>query len=328
MSIKRDQSIWPDAEYMGQLIERLQGDDGERSAVNDALHWSEVAPGELVSALWKYAGQAATIGITGPPGVGKSTLVPNLVQRIREKSDTVAVLAVDPSSMRTGGSLLADRAQIGETARDHQYDIMLDEGVWIRSFSSGGHLGGISKAILPAILTFDVEGRDKIIIETVGVGQSELDISSLADTTIVVMQPGSGDSLQAIKCGIMEIPDILCINKKDMFSKEARWKLLDDLTMSARGTPIIETNAISGEGVDQLLDAIDNHREELGEEGLQKRRQRSLVAQLGQISVAFSTADIRIVLRSDEGKKLLEEVGNREKDPFQAAKELKYLIDS
>lgn len=181
-----------------QGIESIPGlavelQEGSNEAIKNALRLSESFPGETVSELWSEAGQAATVGITGPPGVGKSTLIPGLVSNIREHDQTVAVIAVDPSSPISGGSIMGDRGTIMTSAQHQSYDINSDKGVWIRSFSAAGNLGGVSAATLPSILTFDVAGKDLIIVETVGVGQSELDITSLVDTTVVVLQPGLGD---------------------------------------------------------------------------------------------------------------------------------------
>ncbi len=163
-----------------------------------------------------------------------------------------------------------------------------------------------------------------IIVETVGVGQSESEISSLADTTVLVLQPNSGDSIQAIKAGVMEIPDIFCINKINLFENNDVERLYRELR--ERRIPIIKLNAVSGEGTNELIEAIADHRDGLGEDGLQERRRRSLVTQMTQLSIAYSGAAVRKVLDSATGRELLEEVGSRRKDPFTAAKELRELI--
>lgn len=310
-------------EAVAGLAGELQASETD-NPLKDAFYLSERFPGELVSELWEHAGQATTIGITGPPGVGKSTLIPGLISGIRNQDLTVGVIAVDPSSS-SGGSLMGDRGRIMDSADDgYDYNITADKGVWIRSFSAAGSLGGVSEATLPSMLAFDVSGRDVIIVETVGVGQSELDISYLVDTTIVVLQPGSGDSVQNMKSGLMEIPDVLCVNERDIFQPGITQDLRSDLRMSK--VPLVTINAATGEGVDRLLGAIDKHQEELGEEGLKERRQKSLEIQLARLSIAYTGYDIRRALQTDAGKRLLEEVGRRDSDPFTAAQELRSLI--
>jgi LAO/AO transport system kinase len=309
-------------EAVAGLAEELQGAGTNRTPLQDAFHLSEKFPGELVSQLWGQAGRAATVGITGPPGVGKSTLMPCLVSGMREDGSTVGVIAVDPSST-SGGSLMADRLTIMLSAERHGYNIWADRGVWIRSFSAAGSQGGVSEATLPSMLAFDVSGKDIVIVETVGVGQSELDISYLVDTTVVMLQPDSGDSLQAMKSGVMEIPDILCVNQRDPEAGISA-DLYSELRIS--GKPLITINAATGEGVDNLLEAINKHREQLGEEGLKERRQQSLEVQLARLSIAYTGFDIRRALKTNAGKRLLEEVGRRENDPFAAARELRGLI--
>lgn len=320
MSARRGLESGPEA--VAGLAKELQVSETD-NALKDAFFLSEKFPGELVSELWKHAGQAATIGITGPPGVGKSTLIPDLVSVIRDQGSTVGVIAVDPSSA-SGGSIMGDRGRMIDSAKKHDYNISADEGVWIRSFSAAGSLGGVSEATLPSMLALDVSGRDVVIVETVGVGQSELDIGYLVDTTVVVLQPGSGDSIQTMKSGLMEIPDILCINQRDIFRSGVSRDLRSDLRTS--GIPLITINAATGEGVDNLLDAIKKHQEQLGEEGLKERRQKSLEIQLAQLSIAYTSFDIRRALKTDAGKELLEKVGRRENDPFAAAQELRGRI--
>lgn len=314
-------------EAVAGLAMELQGPDPHDAALKDALYLSEKFPGELVSELWSSAGNAATIGITGTPGVGKSTMIPRLVSGFREQELTVGVIAVDPSSPFTGGSLMGDRGRMIEAADNHDYKIALDKGVWIRSFSAAGDLGGISGATLPSILAFDVSGKDVIVVETVGVGQSELEVSSLVDTTVVVLQPGSGDSVQAMKAGVMEVPDILCVNNRDIFRPEVVGDLRSNLSeLRQNGVPLKEINAATGEGMEDLLTAIKAHREKMGEAGLQKRRQQSLGSQLIQLSLAYSGMDIKKILESKQGRQMLEEVGKRNKDPFTAARELREFI--
>jgi LAO/AO transport system kinase len=301
------------------LASRLQEPDN-RTVIREALSLSERFPAEVVGELWQHSGNSETIGITGPPGVGKSTLVPGLARSIREQEATVGIIAIDPSSPYSGGAILGDRIRMMQEAKDQGYDIAGDEGVWIRSFSAAGHLGGVSKATLPAMLVFDVAGKDFVIVETVGVGQSELEIRSLVDTAVVALQPDSGDSIQAMKAGLMDVPDIFCINKSDMFTPNQLNRFRLDL--EGNGVPVVETAARSGKGVDELLGAIVTHRNELDEATMSRRRKESLRLQLAQLSLAYSDTAITDFIDSENGQKILEEVIGRGKDPFQAAREI------
>src|SRR5438067_1311350 len=229
---------------------------------------------ELVREVYPRTGRAAVVGFTGPPGVGKSTLIGALTKSQREAGRDVAVLSIDPSSPFTRGALLGDRIRLSEH--------FLDPGVFIRSMANRGALGGLSEAALQAALLMDAAGKDDVFLETVGVGQAEVDIIDHADTIVLVLQPGSGDSIQALKAGVMEIPDVIVVNK-------AEHPLTDTMIREIRGVlslgpeqpwtpPIITTEATRGEGVEELVEALAAHRAHLEREGtLSERRRRSLM---------------------------------------------------
>lgn len=216
---------------------------------------------DIVARLHPRAGRARLLGITGSPGVGKSSVTSALVTALRSRGRRVAVLAVDPSSPLTGGALLGDRIRM-----QAHHD---DGGVFVRSMAARGHLGGLAAAVPAAVLVLDAAGFDDVVLETVGVGQSEVDVAAMADTTIVVLAPGLGDSVQAAKAGILEIADVLVVNKADQsgagrLESELRGMLsLGHATGSTSDgdwtPPLLRTVAVRGEGIDALLDAIDEH---------------------------------------------------------------------
>src|SRR5579859_262171 len=235
----------------------------------------------LVREVYPRTGKAAVIGFTGPPGVGKSTLLAALTKLERERDRSIAVLSVDPSSPFTHGALLGDRIRLSEH--------FLDPGLFIRSMANRGALGGLSEAALQSALLLDAAGRDDVFIETVGVGQAEVDIIDHADTIVLVLMPGSGDSIQALKAGVMEIPDVIVINKADhpltdTMVREIRGVLslanLDRSPEEARGSwrvPIVKTEAARGEGVPELVASLDEHRAHIIAAGqLAERRGRNL----------------------------------------------------
>jgi LAO/AO transport system kinase len=240
---------------------------------------------EVMAALAGNGATAQVVGLTGPPGVGKSTTTSALVSHLRAAGKRVAVLAVDPSSPYSGGALLGDRVRMGEHATD--------PGVYIRSVAARGHLGGLSVTTPQAIRVLDAAGFEVILVETVGVGQSEVEIATLADTTVVIMAPGLGDGIQAAKAGILEVADVYVVNKADRDGAEqARRELrsmigLSDRTAEAWRPPVVLTVAIAGTGLDGLVTEIDRHRQWLADSGdVDRRRARRAREEIAAIAVA------------------------------------------
>src|SRR5262245_267941 len=275
---------------------------------------------ELVHDLYPETGRAFSVGITGPPGVGKSSLISALVRQLRAEERTVGVISVDPSSPFTQGALLGDRIRLA----DH----FLDPGVFIRSMGTRGHLGGLSEAALQALLVLDASGRDVVFVETVGTGQSEIEVMSVADTVVLTLMPGSGDSVQALKAGIMEIPDVIAINKKDhpaakTMLNEVRSILALDKERVWR-PPIVLTEALTGEGIEQLWKQITAHHEHLESEGLlEERRRRNLAGEVFSVASARAKTHLeRAVADDPELRRLLDEVKERRLDPLTAVREI------
>jgi LAO/AO transport system kinase len=275
---------------------------------------------ELVHDLYPETGRAYSIGITGPPGVGKSTLISALVRELRADGRTIGVISVDPSSPFTQGALLGDRIRLA----DH----FLDPGVFIRSMGTRGHLGGLSEAALQAVLVLDAAGRDLVFVETVGTGQSEIEVMSVADTVVLALMPGSGDSVQALKAGIMEIPDVIAINKKDhpaakTMLNEVRSILALDTERDWR-PPIVLTEAVTGEGVETLWEKIAEHRAHLEANGLlEERRRRNLAGEVFSVASARAKSHLeRAVADDPELRRLLDEVQERRLDPLTAVREI------
>src|SRR4051812_19663191 len=229
---------------------------------------------ELVQDVYPETGGAYAVGVTGPPGVGKSSLISALVRHVRAEDASVGVISVDPSSPFTKGALLGDRIRLA----DH----FLDPAVFIRSMGTRGHLGGVAEATLQAALVLDAAGKDLLFLETVGAGQSEVEIIGIADTVLLVLMPGSGDSVQALKAGIMEIPDVIAINKMDHpAAKTMLNEVRSILTLDTEREwqpPIVLTEAARGENIDKLWDKISEHRAFLEEGGGLEERRRSNLA--------------------------------------------------
>jgi LAO/AO transport system kinase len=296
---------------------------GDRRALARAITLvenSDALAYEIVRDLYPETGRAYTVGVTGPPGVGKSTLISALVRHLREADRTVGVVSVDPSSPFTKGALLGDRIRLS----DH----FLDPGVFIRSMGTRGHLGGLAEATLQAILLLDAAGKELIFLETVGTGQSEVEVIGVADTIVLVLMPGSGDSIQALKAGIMEIPDVIAINKADhpaaktmlsevrsilSLDKERAWK-----------PPIILTEATRGEKVPELWEKIDEHRAYLEGEGLlAERRRKNLAGEVFAVASARAKTHLEQAVEDDpELRRLLGEVESRRLDPLSAVREI------
>jgi LAO/AO transport system kinase len=274
----------------------------------------------IVRAVYPSTGRAACVGVTGPPGVGKSSLIAALTTVARSLDLEVGVVSVDPSSPFTRGALLGDRIRLA----DH----FLDPGVFIRSMATRGHAGGLAEATLQAALLLDAAGRDVVFIETVGAGQGEIEIAQVADTVLLVLMPGSGDSVQALKAGIMEIPDVIAVNKRDRphaaaLARELRAVLA--LTPDRPWTPpIVLTEATRGEGVEELWAAIRSHRAHLeADGGLEARRRRGLAAEVFALASGRAKAHLeRAVAGDPELRRLLEAVERRELDPLSAVREI------
>ncbi|HEY9783810.1 MAG TPA: methylmalonyl Co-A mutase-associated GTPase MeaB [Candidatus Obscuribacterales bacterium] len=275
----------------------------------------------LVKKLFKESGHAHLIGVTGSPGVGKSTLVDALITQIRKAGLRVGVLAIDPSSPFTGGAILGDRIRM----QDHT----LDKSVFIRSMANRGHAGGIAMATYDAVRMLEASGCDVVIIETVGVGQSELAIAQTADTTILVLMPGSGDDIQAIKSGIMEIGDIFVVNKGDLPGAN---KTATDISQSLELTsfttswrpPVIVAISETGEGVDKIWQAVKDHHQFLSQSGqLTERRKQKVQAELGELVAEMARDNLKEVLEScKDTQELLDQIVERKVDPHSAAEKL------
>ncbi|HEY7706447.1 MAG TPA: methylmalonyl Co-A mutase-associated GTPase MeaB, partial [Gaiellaceae bacterium] len=275
---------------------------------------------ELVRELYPDTGGAYALGITGPPGVGKSSLISALVRHVREDGKTVGVISVDPSSPFSKGALLGDRIRLS----DH----FLDPGVFIRSMGTRGHLGGLAEATLQALLVLDAAGRDLVFLETVGTGQSEIEVIGVADTVVLVLMPGSGDSVQALKAGIMEIPDVIAINKMDhpaakTMLSEVRSILALDREREWK-PPIVLTEAMRGENVARLWDELARHRSHLEDSGsLDSRRRDNLRGEVFELASSRAKDHLeRSVLGDPELQRLLERVHDRELDPMTAVREV------
>ena len=303
------------------LAERLLA--GDKRALARAISLVENDDPEgwaLVREVYPRTGRASVVGFTGPPGVGKSTLIGRLIEYVRGLDRQVAVLSIDPSSPFTQGALLGDRIRL----TDH----FLDPGVYIRSMASRGSLGGLSEATLQAALLMDASGKDDVFLETVGVGQAEVDIIDHADTVVLVLMPGSGDSIQALKAGVMEIPDVIAVNKSDH-------PLTDTMVREIRGVlslgpqegwrvPIVKTEASRNEGVEELAEKIAEHRVFIEEQGtLVERRKRNLMNEVVALAAGRLRRALEAQVRDDpEVQVLLDEVVARRLDPASAAARL------
>jgi LAO/AO transport system kinase len=311
----------PPGRTAADLAERLLA--GDKRALARAISLVENDDPEgwaLVREVYPQTGKAQVVGFTGPPGVGKSTLIGRLIERARADEREVAVLSIDPSSPFTQGALLGDRIRL--------VDHFLDAGVFIRSMASRGSLGGLSEAALQAALLMDASGKDHVWLETVGVGQAEVDIIDHADTIVLVLMPGSGDSIQALKAGVMEIPDVIVINKSDH-------PLTDTMVREVRGVlslgpkedwrvPIVKTQATRAEGIEEVAEKIQEHHEHIKKQGtLDERRRRNLMNEVLALATARLRRGLESKARDDASvQELLDEVVARRLDPASAAARL------
>lgn len=304
------------------LTERLiSGDRRALARVISLIEREDPAAREVIASVYPKTGNAATIGFTGPPGVGKSSIIAKLVKLYRNEGKRVGIVSVDPSSPFSRGAILGDRIRLA----DH----FLDAGVFIRSMGSRGHLGGLAGGSRLAAMAMEAAGFDVVLYETVGVGQGEVEVASAADTVVLALQPGSGDAVQALKAGIMEIADIFCVNKADHpqanNQKTQVRQMLEighELTPNPWMPPIVLTRGDNGDGVAELKVEIERHREYLLESGEMEKRRRG---SLKEFVVGWATARLQKEMeerleREDEG--LMERVYEREVDPISASEEI------
>jgi LAO/AO transport system kinase len=298
--------------------------DGDRRALARAISLVENGDDvghQLVRALYPRTGAAHLLGITGPPGVGKSSLMGALVTKLRvaQPDDRIGIVSVDPSSPFTEGALLGDRIRLAEH--------FLDRSVFIRSMGTRGHLGGLAESSLQAALLLDAWGADEVFLETVGVGQSEIEIARIADTIVLVLMPGSGDAVQALKAGVMEIPDIIVINKADHpMARALRSQVRSILTLEKRAwtPPIIETEATRGEGIDRLWEQVLAHREHMAQEGrFEARRRANLETEVFTLASARALRRLQARVEVDPRlRELLDAMHRRELDPLSCTMQL------
>jgi len=275
---------------------------------------------DVVADVYPHTGNAYAVGLTGPPGVGKSSLASALIRLARDEGSTIGVVSVDPSSPFTQGALLGDRIRLS----DH----FLDPDVFIRSMGTRGHLGGLAETTLQTLLVLDAAGKDLVFIETVGTGQSEVGVLSIADTVVLALMPGSGDSIQALKAGIMEIPDVIAINKLDHpLAKAMLNEVRQVLALGPKDgwrPPIVLTEALRGEGIDTLWEKIGEHRAWLEAEGkLEARRRRNLASEVFAVASTRARKHLEDTVReSPELRRLLDDVQSRKLDPLTAVREI------
>jgi LAO/AO transport system kinase len=303
-----------------ELAQRLL--DGDVRALARAIRMVEdhdPAVEDLLRQVRGRAGRAQVVGITGPPGGGKSTLGDGIIERWRAAGHSVGVVAVDPSSPFSGGAILGDRVRMQRHS--------LDRGVYIRSMAARGHLGGLASAAREAVRLIDASGRDRCLLETVGVGQSELEVMQTADTTVVVTTPAAGDSVQIIKAGIMEIADVFVVNKADMggadrVAKELRRMVHETKSGTYWEPPVVMTVGATGEGVDELVDAIERHHLRMQQSGeLERRRGERLRAEIEAIVVEKAAERARRALQ--QGTIASEVNGDLSKDdPYSLAEKI------
>jgi LAO/AO transport system kinase len=292
--------------------------EGERRAMARAISMvedgAESLP-ELIAGIYPKTGRAYTVGLTGSPGVGKSSLAAEMVKATRSRDRKVAVLAIDPTSPFTGGALLGDRLRMQSHATD--------PGVFIRSMATRGHLGGLALAAPEAVMVLDASGVDVVLVETVGVGQAEVEVATRADTTLVVVAPGWGDAVQASKAGILEVADVFVVNKAD---REGAGEAVRDLELMLKmgpeldwTPPVVKTATVTGEGIDDLWEAIDSHRKHLESGGeLERRRRQRIMDEVEAMAAARLRERAAAMLERGELERLADDLAARTVDPYRA----------
>lgn len=306
---------------MHALVERIL--NGDRRAVARAISYIEdnhPEKTEILQDLFPHTGGAFLLGITGSPGAGKSSFVDKLIGYLRKQGLTIGIVAVDPTSPFTGGAILGDRIRM----QDH----FLDEGVFIRSMGTRGSLGGLARATKEAVRVLDAYGKDIVIIETVGVGQSELDIMNIADSTAVVLNPGGGDTVQAFKAGIMEIADLFILNKADLAGTDKLFREVEQMLDLVKHDspwrpPLVKTITTQGMGIDEAWQAFLDHKSYLQEsKEWESRRASHLREEVSEI-VEHTVHQLVVKrLRSEEYKDMMEGVSRRDIDPYEVAHQL------
>jgi LAO/AO transport system kinase len=305
-----------------ELVDRLLA--GEPRALARAISWIEDEDErglEVLDAVYPEVGGSYRIGISGPPGAGKSTLVDGLTEHYLNAGKTVGIIAVDPTSPFTGGALLGDRIRMQRLGTR--------EGVFIRSMATRGGLGGLSRFVPSVAATMDAFGMDYVVLETVGVGQSELDIAQAADTTVIVLVPESGDSIQAMKAGLMEIGEVFVVNKADregaeMTVEEIKSMLLLKADADGWTPPVVLTTATTGEGIPELAKAIESHRAHLTSRGsFEERRRAHFVSQVRAIVVSALERDLLVKLGGESTlNALVGDITKGLRSPYRIAKEV------
>jgi GTPase len=301
------------------LVEGVgEGDPRALARAITLVENGEPAAHEVVRDVYSSTGRAHVVGVTGPPGVGKSSLISALVGLLRGRGRTIGVLSVDPSSPFTQGALLGDRIRLSEH--------FLDPGVFIRSMGARGHVGGLAEATLQATLLLDAAGKEVVLLETVGAGQNEVGVVSIADTIVLALQPGSGDSVQALKAGIMEIPDVIAVNKSDHPLARTMAAEVRQVLSLAEGPrpPIVLTEAVRGDGIEELWQHVEAHLAELERDGLlEQRRRRNLAAEVFAVASSRARRHLEAAVADDpELRRLLDEVEQRQLDPLTAVDEV------